>query len=279
MSTHIVVGVDGSAPATEAVEWAAADARRRGLDLRIVHVCPEWWHGENVEHCARALEAAAERARERAGDVKVTTELLTGNVVEELIRESATADSVVLGSRGLGGFAGMVVGSVSVGVAGHAAGPVVVVRTAATAGHATVVVGYDGSDDARAAMEYAVEQARSRGARLHVVSAWQVPVFSPYAVAYNSLIEEAVRQAREAAHECVVPWRAANPDLVITDEQPCAHPVSALIQAAGSADLVVVGSRGRGGFAAAVLGSVSQGVLHHVTCPVAVVRPRTEERS
>ncbi|MGW4409783.1 universal stress protein [Nonomuraea sp. NPDC004702] len=281
MSTHIVVGVDGSVPATGAVEWAAADARRRGLDLRLVHVGPQWLHEANAEHCARLLAEAADRARALAGDVKVTTELLSGNVAGELIRESATARGVVLGSRGLGGFAGMTVGSVSLAVAGHASGPVVVVRApaAAPAEHGRVVVGYDGSQDAQAAMEYAVEQARARGARLHVVSAWQMPVFSPYAVTYNSLIEDLMREETGAARERVVPWREANPDLVVTDEQPCAHPVTALMQAAGSADLVVVGSRGRGGFASAVLGSVSHGVLHHVTCPVAVVRPGAEERS
>ncbi|MFI7416285.1 universal stress protein [Nonomuraea sp. NPDC049684] len=280
MSTHIVVGVDGSVPATGAVEWAAADARRRGLDLRLVHVGPQWLHEVDPGHCARLLEEAADRARALAGDVKVTTELLSGNVAGELIRESATAAGVVLGSRGLGGFAGMTVGSVSLAVAGHASGPVVVVRAPAPATeHGRVVVGYDGSQDAHAAMEYAVEQARARGARLHVVSAWQMPVFSPYAVTYNSLIQDLMREETGAARERVVPWREANPDLVITDEQPCAHPVTALTQVAGSADLVVVGSRGRGGFASAVLGSVSHGVLHHVTCPVAVVRPGEEEGS
>ncbi|MEV4399302.1 universal stress protein [Nonomuraea sp. NPDC049607] len=285
MSTHVVVGVDGSVPATEAVEWAAADARRRGLDLRLVHVGPQWLHEGDAGHCARALEEAAGRARAVADGVKVTTEVLSGNVVEELIRESAAADALVLGSRGLGGFAGMMVGSVSLAVAGHAAGPVVVVRTAGAAGaagasgHGTVVVGHDGSDDSRAAMEYAVEQARARHARLHVVSAWQLPVFSPYAVAYSGLVEDVVREEQAAARERVTPWRQANPDLVITDEQPCAHPVSALMDAAATADLVVVGSRGRGGFASAVLGSVGHGVLHHVTCPVAVVRPRQEDRA
>ncbi|YCK39632.1 universal stress protein [Actinomadura sp. ATCC 39365] len=282
MSTHIVVGVDGSVPATGAVEWAAGDARRRGLDLRLVHVGPQWLHEGNAEHCARLLEEAADRARALAGGVKVTTELLSGNVAGELIRESATAGGVVLGSRGLGGFAGMTVGSVSLAVAGHASGPVVVVRAPAAPAateHGRVVVGYDGSRDAQAAMEYAVEQARARGARLHVVSAWQMPVFSPYAVTYNTLIQDLMREETGAARERVVPWREANPDLVVTDEQPCAHPVTALMQAAGSADLVVVGSRGRGGFASAVLGSVSHGVLHHVTCPVAVVRPGEEERS
>ncbi|MFI7106136.1 universal stress protein [Nonomuraea sp. NPDC050227] len=216
MGGQIVVAVDGSAPATAAVEWAAADAARRGLDLRIVHVR----RPGGTDDPARALEAAAALAGQaipavlagqagRGGEaerVGVTTEVIAGNVVDTLVAESLAADSLVLGSRGLGGFTGMPAGSVSVAVAGHAAGPVVVVRT--------------------------------------------------------------------PPHGHVVPWRQANPDLVITEEQPCEHPVSALVRAAGTADLVVVGSRGLGGFASAVLGSVGHGVLHHAACPVAVVQPR-----
>jgi nucleotide-binding universal stress UspA family protein len=280
MAGQIVVAVDGSAPATAAVEWAAADARRRGRDLRIVHVCEQWPHSEAAEYCIGTLEAAADRARELAGTVKVTTELLSGHAVDQLIDESASADSLVLGSRGLGGFAGLVVGSVSIAVAGHAAGPVIVVRAPRATEHGRVVVGYDGSEHSRAAMEYAVEQARARGAQLHVVSALPVPIVSSYAAAaYIGMIEQAMQEESQAARERVIPWRQGNPDLVITDGESREHPVSALIAAAGTADLVVVGSRGRGGFASAVLGSVSHGVLHHVACPVAVVRPRAGEAS
>ncbi|MEU8365284.1 universal stress protein [Nonomuraea sp. NPDC048882] len=278
MTSQIVAGVDGSAPAAAAVEWAAADADRRGLDLRLVHVCEQWPHSEGVEYCAGTLEAAADRARGLAGRAKVTTDLRAGNVIDELIGASATADSVVLGSRGLGGFTGMVLGSVSIAVAGHASGPVVVVR-APQAEHNRVVVGYDGSEHARAAMEYAIEQARSRRAELHVVTAWQLPSLSPYAVAYSGLIDRIMKEEPQAARELVEPWRTSNPGLVITDEQPCEHPVAALTRAAGTADLVVVGSRGLGGFASALLGSVSHAVLHHATCPVAVVRPAREEES
>ncbi|MFI7707457.1 universal stress protein [Nonomuraea sp. NPDC049480] len=277
MTSHIAVGVDGSAPATAAVEWAAADAQRRELALRIVHVCEQRPHSDGIEYCAGALEAAADRARELTGIVKVTTELLSGNVIKDLTAESESADSLVLGSRGLGGFAGMVVGSVGLAVAGHAAGTVVIVRAPAVVRYDTVVVGYDGSGHSEAAMAYAVEQARARKARLHVVFAWRVPMYSPYAVTYNSLIEAAMQDAMRAAHERVEPWRVRNPDVDISDEQRCAHPVTALIEAARSADLVVVGSRGMSGLASALLGSVSHGVLHHVTCPVAIVRPHAEE--
>lgn len=281
MAGRIVVGVDGSASANAAVEWAAADARRRGLGLRIVHVCEQWagafaGQGAGTEFCAGALEAAADRARELAPAVDVSTELLAGGVADVLVAESARAESVVVGSRGLGGFAGMVLGSVGLTLAGHAAGPVVVVRGPSVVQHGQVVVGYDGSPPSRAAMEYAVQQARAREAQLLVLYAWQMPVFSPYAAGYSGLLQDAYEERVRKARELVVPWRERHPDVRIVDEQMCEHPVSALMKASGSADLVVVGSRGLGGFASAVLGSVSHGVLHHVTCPVAVVRPRDE---
>ncbi|MEU7864450.1 universal stress protein [Nonomuraea sp. NPDC049141] len=279
MNGRIVVGVDGSAPATAAAEWAAADARRRGLALRIVHVCEQWPHGLaafSAEYCAGALEAAADRARELAGAVEVTTELRAGSVIDDLIDESASADSLVLGSRGLGGFSGMVLGSVSTAVAGHAHGPVVIVRGGRREEHGRIVVGYDESEHSEAAMQYAIEQARACHARLHVLYAWQLPIFSPYAAGYNSLLEKAFQHEVRVAAERVVPWREKNPDVEITDEQLCEHPAGALIKAATTADLVVVGSRGLGGLTSAVLGSVSRAVLHHVTCPVAVVRPREE---
>ncbi len=278
MAGRIVVGVDGSAPAAAAVDWAAADARRRGLDLRIVHVCGEWPPGsDGYEHCVDTREVAAGRARRLGGDIQVTTEFLPGKVATALIGESQEADSVVLGSRGLGGFAGMVIGSVGMAVAGHAAGPVVIVRAPAVVEHGRIVVGDDGSEDARAAMRYAVGQARARGAELHVVHGRQMTAFSPYAAGYSGLIERLMEEELEAARERVIPWREQNPDLLITDEQVCDHPVSALIKASETADLVVVGSRGLGGFASAVLGSVGHGVLHHVTCPVAVVRPHATQ--
>ncbi|WP_188197186.1 universal stress protein [Nonomuraea sp. SYSU D8015] len=277
MTRHIVVGVDGSAPATAAVEWAAADAQRRGPAMRIVHVCEQWsYAGAGTEYCAGVLAAAADRARALTRDVEVTTQLLSGNVIDTLIGESAAADSVVLGSRGLGGFAGMILGSIGMGVAGHAAGPVVIVRRLSAVEHDRVVVGDDGSEHSDAAIRYAVGQARARGVPLHVVYAWQAPVVSPYAAAYNVLLEEAYEQQSRAAAERVTPWREKNPDVRIVDEQVPGHPVNVLIKAGSTADLLVMGSRGLGGFASAVLGSVSHAVLHRLTTPVAVVRPRGE---
>ncbi|MDA0638284.1 universal stress protein [Nonomuraea sp. MCN248] len=277
MNRHIVVGVDGSAPAAAAVEWAAADAGRRGLGLRLVHVCEHAPHGVDVrKYCEGTLAAAADRARGLAPGIEVGTVLQAGNVAETLIAESAGADSVVLGSRGRGGFAGMLLGSVGLGVAGHAAGPVVIVRGPSVAGPGEVVVGYDGSAHSEAALRYAIEQARARGGTLRVLYAWQTPAVSPYAAAYGGLAEDVHEQEMRAAAERVAPWREKNPDVRIVDEQEIGHPSSVLIQAGTTADLLVVGSRGRGGLASALLGSVSHAVLHHVTCPIAVVRPRDE---
>ncbi|MCK2218312.1 universal stress protein [Actinomadura sp. ATCC 31491] len=268
MTRHVVVGVDGSGPAMAAVEWAAADAGRRGLELRVVHVCEQWpYGGAGTPCCAEALETAAARARELAPGIEVATRRLPGNAVEALIGESASADSVVLGSRGLGGFAGMVLGSVGLAVAGHAAGPVVIVRGPSAVRHGRVVVGHDGSGHAEAAMGYGVEQARARRVPLLVVHVPWTPAFSRYGYSPQ-------QDVREAA-ERLEPWRARHPDVDIVDVRQAGHPVAVLAAAGAAADLLVVGSRGLGGFASAVLGSVSHGVLHHATCPVAVVRPRT----
>ncbi|MEV0592443.1 universal stress protein [Nonomuraea cavernae] len=279
MAGHIVVGVDGSLPATAAVEWAAADAQRRGLGLRIVHVCEQWGYGdEGTKVCAGVLAAAADRARGLTRDVEVTTELLPGHVIDTLVGESASADSVVLGSRGVGGFAGLVVGSVGLGVAGHAAGAVVIVRGPSVVQYGRrVVAGDDGSDESEAAVQYALEQARARGVPLYVVFAWQMSIAPPLAAGYSKILEGAREQEILMAAERVMPWREKNPDVEIIGEQVVGHPADVLIQAGGTADLVVVGSRGLGGFASAVLGSVSHAVLHHVNCPVAVVRPRTRQ--
>ncbi|MGW5162631.1 universal stress protein [Nonomuraea wenchangensis] len=277
MTGPVMVAVDGSAPAAAAVEWAAADAQLRGLALRIVHVCEPRPPGQDgLEPCEETLEVARDRALALTRDVEVEAALLTGDVVEALLAESvsASAESVVLGSRGLGGFAGMLLGSVGMGVAGHAAGPVVIVRETSVVRHGRVVVGDDGSEQAAAAVAYAIKQARARGVTLHVVSAWQSPVYSPYAAAYDTLTQEGYEYLTQAAAERVAAWRESDPDVRITDAQVHGHPVNALIEAGRAADLVVVGSRGRGGFASALLGSVGHAVLHRLTCPVAVVRPR-----
>lgn len=277
MSQPVVVAVDGSEPARAAAEWAAADARRRRLPLKVVHVCERQPPGLDFrKYCAGTVDAAVARARTvGGGDVAVSGELRDGNVVEALIGESVSADSLVLGSRGLGGFKGLLLGSVSLAVAGHAAGPVVVVREPVAAEHGMVVVGDDGSEGAAHAVAYAVEQARARRATLLVEYAWVLPtVPAVYGSGYSDLLEEVTREECRLARERVGRWRDEHADVHIIDRQVLDHPVPALAAASATADLVVVGSRGMGGFAAAVLGSVGHGLLHRAECPVAVVRLR-----
>lgn len=285
MAGLIVVAVDGSKPATAALEWAADDARRRGAALRIVHVREPWAHEYPFhavkgfaqsygDFCEGVLAAAAERAREVAPGLEVTTELADGTVVETLRAGSAAADALVLGSRGVGGFAGMVLGSVGLGLAGHAAGPVVVVRKPHRDEYHEVVVGFDGSSHSEAALEFAFEEARARRGRVHAVYAWEMPAFSPFAVGYGAALEEIFGNESRAARLRLAPWRDKHPDVPLVESAICGHPVPALAEASLVADLVVVGSRGLSDVRGALLGSVSHGVLHRAHCPVAVVRPR-----
>ncbi|GIH96299.1 universal stress protein [Planobispora siamensis] len=289
MTGLIVVGVDGSAPATAALDWASEEAARRGAALKIVHVHEPWAAATPFFRAGVAddpaagygretLEAAERRACERAPAIEITTDLATGAVVERLKAESEGADELVIGSRGLGGFAGLVLGSVGLALAGHAAVPVVVVRTAARTAHGVIVAGFDGSEHSEAALEYAFTQARLRGCRLRAVHAWQMPMVSPYALGYSPVVKGLYRDEAEVVRQYLAPWREKYPDIEVEEAAVCDHPVRALSDASRRADLVVVGSRGLGGFGAAVLGSVGHGVLHRAHCPVAVVRPREEER-
>ncbi|WP_169982549.1 MULTISPECIES: universal stress protein [unclassified Microbispora] len=285
MAGQIVVAVDGSKPATAALEWAADDARRRGAALRIVHVREPWAHEypfhavegfaqSYSEFCEGVLAAAAARAREIAPDLEVTTELAEGTVVETLRAGSSGAGALVVGSRGLGGFSGLVLGSVGLGLAGHAEIPVVVVRKPHRDEYHEVVVGFDGSPHSEAALEFAFEEARARHGRVHAVYAWEMPTFSPFAVGYGPVLEEIYENESRAARLRLAPWRDKHPDVPLVESAVCGHPVPALADASLVADLVVVGSRGLGGVHGALIGSVSHAVLHRAHCPVAVVRPR-----
>ncbi len=288
MTGLIVVGTDGSGPATAAVEWAAEDAARSGAALRIVYVREPWnalvllsgigEENDPAEYGHRVLAAAAQRARDRTSDIKITTALAIGAVVERLKSESQRADALVIGSRGVGGFAGLVLGSVGLGLAGHAAGPLIVVRAPGRTAHGVIVAGFDGSEHSQAALEYAFARARWRGARLRAVCAWQMPMLSPYALGYSPVLEGVFADEAETARRLLAPYREKYPDVAVEESTVCDHPVRVLSDASRQADLVVVGSRGLGGFGSAVLGSVSHGVLHRAHCPVAVVRPRSGER-
>lgn len=283
MTEPIVVATDGSRGATAAVEWAVDDAARRGRTLRIVYVeKPIMYGGQAYERASddvirmegeRLLEEAARLATEFRGKVDVSTELLYGDIAEVLRAQSEGAAEIVLGSRGLGGFAGLLLGSVGLRLAGHAVGPVIIVRGAAAMVYGEIVAGVDIVEAAQPVLEYAFEQAKMRGAGLHVIHAWDLPARG-FGVGFTLDTEKIAPAVRAYLHSALAPWREMYPDVLVTESTPCANAIVALCEASARADLVVVGSHGRGAIPSAALGSVSHGTLHYAYCPVAVVRPR-----
>jgi nucleotide-binding universal stress UspA family protein len=283
MSGLIIVGVDGSAAGHAAVRWAADDALRMHAEVRLVTaVHHRWpydipkfptreWQDEMIKSGEKVLAEAENIVRDRQPTVEVTTRLVEGPAAVVLREQAKDATEIVIGSRGLGGFAGALLGSVSTHVAGHAPCPVVVVRGDRPEPRGEIVVGVDDADACEPALAYAFEHARLRGSRLRTVYAWQLPVHA-YApeVAYD--LDEVRDAHREAAAERIAGHRRAHPEVPVIEDVRAAHPVEALCAASAEADLVVVGSHGRGTLGAIVLGSVSRGVLHHAASAVAVVR-------
>jgi nucleotide-binding universal stress UspA family protein len=281
MSDVIVVGVDGSKPGFHAVAWAADDALRMHVPLRCVCVVETWpyqvpqvggpeWEESLIANARKTLAEAEEVVRERQPAVEVSTKLMTGTPAAALREQAGDATELVVGSRGLGGFAGAVLGSVSMNVAGQVRGPVVVVKTETTTVHGEIVVGLDGSPACEPALAYAFRQAGLRGSTLRAVYAWSLPF--ALAAGFSSDFE-ALREAhQQVAESQLAAWRERCPQVKVIADVRCAHPVETLATAGDQADLLVVGSHGRSAIGSIVLGSVSRGVLHHARCNVAVVR-------
>ncbi|MEU7879094.1 universal stress protein [Microbispora bryophytorum] len=277
----VVVGTDGSAGATRAVEWAADHAGLRGLPLRVVHAVerlpydvPRYPIPDSYDRLApsgrQILDHAEQVARDRRPGLDVTTELAEGRPGRVLRDQAARAAEVVLGSHGAGGFPGMLLGSVGNHVAGHVAVPVVVVRPAPPEAVAEIAVGFDCSEASGPALAYAFEEARLRGHRVRIVCAWEPPV--PYAPVIAMDPDDMRRAAEDYARAELRPWQSGHTEVKTELDMVRGHPVAALIEASSRAVMLVVGSHGRNAFTAAVLGSVSRAVLAHAHCPVAVVR-------
>ncbi|WP_431878315.1 universal stress protein [Amycolatopsis sacchari] len=288
----VVVGVDGSEPALHATRWAAREAVRRHVPLHLFNACVLPALGPHVAGSAEAgiLEALIEQghrwlrqaraeAWEADGGVELQTELRVGPAAGELIDESAHALMVVLGSRGLGGFRGMLVGSVSSAVAAHGHSPVVVVRGRMPAApppeSGPVVVGVDGSEVSEAAVAFAFEEAALRAVPLVAVHTWvDVSVAETWSALPFDVDWEAVEQdERRLLAERMAGWREKYPDVEVRQEVVRDRPVRGLLARAEGAQLIVVGSCGRHVLSGMGLGSTSQALLHHSECPVAVVRP------
>ena len=284
----VVVGYDGSPASQGALQWATTEADRLQAPLRIVEVFEVVVYtrpspGKVVPLAGlrtareRGLNALADGIRLQHPDLTVQTLLIEGGPAEALVDETEHARLLVLGSRGLGGWTGLMVGSVAAQVTTHAHSPVVVIPPdlrARAREVPTVVVGVDGSKASAKAIEFAFDQAEGLQAQVVAVHAWSSP-FRTHEDGHSMLQfdEDDVQESgRLLVAEAVAGAAADHPDIHWETYLSDGHAARAILRVAESADLVVVGSRGRGGFTGLLLGSVSQNVLHHAHCPAAIVR-------
>ncbi|MFJ3234401.1 universal stress protein [Streptomyces sp. NPDC086787] len=287
MTRPITAGVDGTEESLAALAWAGREAVRRGLPLRVVHA---WrFHAYDAEGAPDrdtqrrwVTDGVAEAVRsvgERHPELAVSVDLVEGHAVESLTAAAADAELLVLGSRGHGAVVGFLLGSVGRQVIAEAARPVVLVRageasTAEAAGR-EVVVGQQGDpEDSAAALRFAFETAAARGATVRAVRAWTLPPVFAYSPGSLKLLDDAgglepyERQALSAALE---PWRERFPEVPVAEHVELGSAGQVLLSATGTAQLMVVGRRSRRTAVGARIGSVAHGVLHHASCPVAVV--------
>ena len=288
MSGRVVVGIDGSEPAAVALRWAAAEARRRGAALEVVHswlpplpLAPQDLYvdyGTMEAGARRGLDHAVAELRKAGGAPEdVVATLSMEHAAPALMEAARGADLLVVGARGRGGFAGLRLGSVSQACVQHAPCPVAVVpHPPASPPHGRIIVGVDGSEAAEHVLRWAADEAERWGATLMVVNAWAAPrALTPFdaGVTFDVTALEEAGRSDLVARVDVVRQEMGDEAPVMEVRLVGASPAHALIEAAKDADLLVVGHRGRGGFAGLLLGSVSQQAVHHASCPVVVVRP------
>lgn len=284
---RVVVGVDGSDVAARAAAWAAeaASIRGRGLTLVSALLPPVTAGGLGIglppsldlvdqleQHAHEQLAALASTLV----GIDVRTQVRIGAPSAVLLEASETAAMIVMGSRGRGGFRGLLLGSVGAQVAAHAECPVAVIRSLAPADANAVVVGIDGSPAAEAALAFGFDEASRRQWRVVAVHAWDVPAYDllivpngPVPVPLTDVADDEIRLAAEV----LAGFRADYPEVDVEERLVRSPAVAALTQATPDAGLIVVGTHGHGPAMGALLGSVSNGVLHKATVPVVVVPP------
>jgi nucleotide-binding universal stress UspA family protein len=287
MRSELVVGVDGSAASYAAVGWTAQEATIRGLPVRLVHVVAPTsmssteapnstiTHEQEVkarhviDQARRIVDGVQGEAR-----LKVRVEIRYAGVLATLVDASRDAHMIVVGARGFDGFGWHMLGSVSAGLLHHAHCPVTIVRDPESAGReihddAPVVVGIDGSRASEAATALAFEEASRRRVPLVALHAWSdVGVFPILGMDWHVYRDE----GDEVLGERLAGWQEIYPDVQVHRRLVCDVPARWLVNESDSAQLVVLGSRGRGGFDGLHLGSVSSAVAQSARVPVIVVR-------
>ncbi|MFJ3921760.1 universal stress protein [Streptomyces sp. NPDC090022] len=282
MTALVMVGVDGSQESRAAVTWAAREAALRDVPLDLLHV-EEWTEapGDRFSpqpdtRSAALLHDAAELARKNQPSVEVGTRSVRGRARDVLARAADEAELTVLGSRGLGGVSGFLVGSVSLAVVGTARHPVVLVRAPAEgnadAAPGRIVAGVDLAHPSDALLGFAFTEAARRGGALHVLHCWSLPPVYVYAGVMDPHIGDELGQ--RAAHmltELLDPWQKTYSGVSVTHETVTGSPGLRLVGAARGSALVVVGRRTRKVPLGPHIGHVAHAVIHHSTAPVALV--------
>ncbi|MEU3254150.1 universal stress protein [Streptomyces sp. NPDC006997] len=297
MLPPVVAGVDGSPESLAAAEWAAREAERRRCGLRLLHAHEgaSRPHGTDpadaaLRHLARrALRRAEERVDGACPGLRHDDEQVLGPATTALLTAAGRTQLLVLGSRGLSGFTGFLVGSVALGVIARATAPVVLVRAdeqatdshlPAADGSATtstpyrdVVLGLDVTQPCDEVIEFAFDAARLRGARLRVVHAWQPPSVFGLGPGDIALVDNPY-QAEEWQNflsAVLLMWRDKFPEVPVLETVVREKPATALVRAASEASLLVVGHQLTERSIGPRTGPVTHAVVHHVGCPVAVV--------
>ncbi|MFC9595106.1 universal stress protein [Streptomyces sp. NPDC056944] len=287
MSREIVAGVDGSPESLAAADWAAREALRRGLPLRLAHAwrwepldLPLVQDPEEQQRTAYAVLRAAEATiAERHPGLALTAEVLPDTPVAALLGTEERAEMLVIGSRGYGAVAGFLLGSYGQQIIAGATRPVVAVRSRdgeqsePPAGY--VLVGQHGSpEDSAAALGFAFGTAAARGAAVRAVRAWSLPPLFAYSPASMRLADEAgglVPYEEKALREALAPWRERYPDVPVAEHVELGSAGQVLLSVSGGAQLLVVGRRARRGAVGPRIGSVAHAALHLAPCPVAVI--------
>lgn len=291
----VVVGVDGSPAANRALAWATAEATRRSLPLHLLCARETYigaahldssvaWTDPTLDALDSSLtvvEEGVDYVRQVSPQVEVTFSRPWGRPAQHLVDASREAEMVVVGNRGHGRLASVVLGTVSIQVAAHARCPVVVMREGQPehpTGSLKITVGVDGSSDSADAVAFAMRIA-GPGGDVDLVSVWWLEVVDGRVVTTpDSPAWQAVQERQHAMLERTLGGlREEYPQVNVELHVERGRTEEVLLAAVGDSDLLVLGSRGRGGFAGLLLGSVSQHLLGAAPCPVAVMVNRRDE--